>query len=993
MRQLFLIIPIGILGIVRWASWLIRRLPAVMYRPFEPGHREPLTVVTPVYQEDPVVFRAAVESWLANEGVQEVIAVIDETDTACIEIAKSLPIQMIVTDVPGKRDALRRGWEVAKTDIVALVDSDTVWADDVAALVVEPFADPKIGGVCPRQNVLNPRSIWQRMNDFYLDYRYFDEVAGQTKWGRAVSCLSGRTAVYRRSLLLEISDDFMSETFMGVTCNSGEDKRLTMLTLRHGYQTYLQQNARVWSTFPAGARSFFRQRLRWARNTWRSDLRTLKEGWIFRHKWLAFSMIDKAISAFTLLVAPVFMIIALVTRHFAIAGFLALWWLVSRGMKYLPHLERRPADIFLLPVFIVTSFLAAILKIVALFSIRRQKWLTRDVEVVNGKAVRTIGGAPKPAAGMARIRLNPGTILGSLLGVVALIGISTGLADAQPATSTTASPGASTTAPGTQPGTGPGAPTPVGNCLDPAEPPVRDTTNKLYNGTNDKRALQPYSPFRMAQVNCVFPADYRAIVVDPAIVRLQAGGKIVREIALTTKNAPLNLPQLVQAVADPGWIAQPQPGIIEVKAAIIQRAGSNIVVSSPVKEVRLVDRPHVFMGGRASRIAFDGVKVTSWKRDGSGPDDNYRDGRPFVLYSEGSQFDIKKSTFTMLGSDRAGSYGIAWRLESSGTIEDSTFTKNFFGQYSYEADGLSYRRNSFTENVFYGVDPHDRSRNLVFENNKFENNGSHGAIVSQEVFDSVFRNNTSINNGGNGMVIDAGSFNVTFENNEVRGNGQDGIVILGSRENEVVNNIVVDNRVGIRVNGEGSSGNKLVGNTIETNNKGIEAYGGATSLEISGGTVKGNKAAGMTLDAPGSRLTGVAISGSPVGIELRSPADAETTTVSDVAVGVAIKSPERVTLRGMDINATEIGVRVDRRSAATLTQAKIVAPTAFKGSEAIERGSDLDITTLGSKGIHWFGVAGGGFLVAAILLEVIRKVRARKYESVGLAPQIVANPI
>ena len=336
MRQLFLIIPIGILGIVRWASWLIRRLPAVMYRPFEPGHREPLTVVTPVYQEDPVVFRAAVESWLANDGVQEVIAVIDETDTACIEIAKSLPIKMIVTDVPGKRDALRRGWEVAKTDIVALVDSDTVWADDVAALVVEPFADPKIGGVCPRQNVLNPRSIWQRMNDFYLDYRYFDEVAGQTKWGRAVSCLSGRTAVYRRSLLLEISDDFMGETFMGVTCNSGEDKRLTMLTLRHGYQTYLQQNARVWSTFPAGARSFFRQRLRWARNTWRSDLRTLKEGWIFRHKWLAFSMIDKAISAFTLLVAPIFMAIALVTRQWAIAGFLALWWLVSRGMKYLP---------------------------------------------------------------------------------------------------------------------------------------------------------------------------------------------------------------------------------------------------------------------------------------------------------------------------------------------------------------------------------------------------------------------------------------------------------------------------------------------------------------------------------------------------------------------------------------------------------------------------------------------------------------------------------
>ena len=39
----------------------------------------------------------------------------------------------------------------------------------------------------------------------YLDYRYFDEIAAQTVVGRAVSCLSGRTAVYRRNLLLRDS--------------------------------------------------------------------------------------------------------------------------------------------------------------------------------------------------------------------------------------------------------------------------------------------------------------------------------------------------------------------------------------------------------------------------------------------------------------------------------------------------------------------------------------------------------------------------------------------------------------------------------------------------------------------------------------------------------------------------------------------------------------------------------------------------------------------
>jgi hypothetical protein len=43
-------IPLGLLGLVRWASWLIRRVPASLYRPARTGHFEPLTIVVPVYQ-------------------------------------------------------------------------------------------------------------------------------------------------------------------------------------------------------------------------------------------------------------------------------------------------------------------------------------------------------------------------------------------------------------------------------------------------------------------------------------------------------------------------------------------------------------------------------------------------------------------------------------------------------------------------------------------------------------------------------------------------------------------------------------------------------------------------------------------------------------------------------------------------------------------------------------------------------------------------------
>ena len=401
-------LPIGILGVIRWGTWIVRRIPAALYRPVVNEYRLPLSVVVPVYQEDPDIFAKAISSWLAND-VAEVILVIDSSDTVCQDVATRFPVTVLITDEPGKRDALRRGWEHAATPLVALVDSDTIWALDVAKHVCMPFADPQIGGVATRQNVYNPSGFLQRVNDMYLDYRYFDENAAQTAAGQAISCISGRTGVYRRELLLEVSDQFMSETFLGVLCMSGDDKRLTSLLLARGHRTVLQRTARVWSTFPGTLKVFFRQRLRWARNTWRSDLRaTLIEGWVWRrYKFLAFTMMDKAVSSFTLLFAPTFMTLAIIRQDWVFVSLLGGWWWLSRSIKLLPHLRRRPSSFFLVPPFVLLTFAMAIVKIAALLTVRKQRWLTRDVEVVDGHVVRTNEPVLAGASGGGTALLDP----------------------------------------------------------------------------------------------------------------------------------------------------------------------------------------------------------------------------------------------------------------------------------------------------------------------------------------------------------------------------------------------------------------------------------------------------------------------------------------------------------------------------------------------------------------------------------------------------------
>ena len=104
--------PLGVLGLFRWGCWLVRRIPAVLYKPVVNDFRTSISIAVPVYQEDPIIFETAIQSWLANN-VEEVILVIDQSDKVCQEIASRYPVTVVITDVPGKRDALVKGWNAA----------------------------------------------------------------------------------------------------------------------------------------------------------------------------------------------------------------------------------------------------------------------------------------------------------------------------------------------------------------------------------------------------------------------------------------------------------------------------------------------------------------------------------------------------------------------------------------------------------------------------------------------------------------------------------------------------------------------------------------------------------------------------------------------------------------------------------------------------------------------------------------------------------------
>jgi hyaluronan synthase len=275
-----------------------------------------------------------------------------------------------------------------------LTDSDTLWERDLLRKMLMPFADPGVGGVGTRQRVLDVRSsVWRRAADWMLDSKYLAYIPAMGRKG-GVSVLSGRTAAYRRSVVLKVLPDLVNETFWGRQCVSGDDGRLTWLVLNQGYKTTYQANALAWTMMPATARGFFMQRLRWARNTYRCYLRAIFRGWLFKQPMITrVSVLQGLLAPYSLAVGFGFGALAIARSDFLAVGLWLCWLTCGRGIRAFDHLRVKPRNIVLLPFMAFNIlFLLTAVKFYALITMNKQAWITRSHErgVAEGQAKETL---------------------------------------------------------------------------------------------------------------------------------------------------------------------------------------------------------------------------------------------------------------------------------------------------------------------------------------------------------------------------------------------------------------------------------------------------------------------------------------------------------------------------------------------------------------------------------------------------------------------------
>ena len=240
------------------------------------------TVIVPAYNEGKQVYStliSLVESLYPEEKLQ-LIAIDDGSKDDTWDWMKKAKEQLgdrvTILQQPenqGKRHALYRGFNMATGKVFVTVDSDSIVEKDTLRNLVSPFiTNSNCGAVAGNVRVLNnEKAIIPRMLNVSFVFSFEFIRSAQSVLG-SVLCTPGALAAYRREAVMNALPDWINQTFMGQPTDIGEDRAMTNMILKQGYDVMFQRNAFVLTNIPERFSSLQKMFTRWERSNVRENL-------------------------------------------------------------------------------------------------------------------------------------------------------------------------------------------------------------------------------------------------------------------------------------------------------------------------------------------------------------------------------------------------------------------------------------------------------------------------------------------------------------------------------------------------------------------------------------------------------------------------------------------------------------------------------------------------------------------------------------------------
>ena len=348
---------------------------------------EKIAVIIPCFNESPELLEHSIRTVLAARGRKQVIVVDDGsrngTRGLLAELADETGIDVhYFLENRGKREALH--YAVTNlleddVDFVVTIDSDTALEADALIRVVEPLKARQIGAATGNVLLSNEeQNLLTRMigTYYWVGLNIYKQAQSVI---RSVVCCSGCLAAYRAPLLRQVIDEFASQRFLGERCTHSEDRHLTNLVLRQGYDVVYVEDAVSWTETPATVRGFLSQQRRWKRGYIRESIYTLSYAWGKKRLLFLQILLWDLTAPFVSFGLRIALVVAAVRVPWLVLTAILPSWIVLMLIRYIfvPLRAREK----LLGLFLYMFFYEACLYWVnlwALFTVKNNSWITRE---------------------------------------------------------------------------------------------------------------------------------------------------------------------------------------------------------------------------------------------------------------------------------------------------------------------------------------------------------------------------------------------------------------------------------------------------------------------------------------------------------------------------------------------------------------------------------------------------------------------------------------
>jgi hyaluronan synthase len=347
---------------------------------------EKIAVLIPCFNEDPDLVEESIRTVLQGEGRKQVIVIDDGStngvQTRLRELAAALPLAL--HEFPqnrGKREALHHAVTYMlddDVDFVVTIDSDTVLEPDALVRVVEPLLCPEIGASTGNVLLLNERqNLLTRMvgTYYWVGLNIYKQAQSVI---RSVVCCSGCLAAYRAPLLREVIDEFAAQRFLGEPCTHSEDRHLTNLVLKRGYDVVYVAEAVSWTETPATVRGFLRQQRRWKRGYIRESIYTLTYAWRCKKLLFLQILVWDLTAPFLSFGLRIGLVVTVAARPAIFVTAILPSWIILLLIRYIFVPLRAPDKLIgLLAYMVFYECCMYWLNLWALFTVKNRSWVTR----------------------------------------------------------------------------------------------------------------------------------------------------------------------------------------------------------------------------------------------------------------------------------------------------------------------------------------------------------------------------------------------------------------------------------------------------------------------------------------------------------------------------------------------------------------------------------------------------------------------------------------